>query len=164
MKGNGHRRPPVAIVQRRVLEHAVLPVSLSFNGTSIYLKHGDGPFAPLSRVSRLALSRDASGVWLEFCHSRWRHVAAQSYNTVGAAKQGAERAYRGSRRLWLKTGYSAADFRKHQERQWAPHRCLFCLKTPLELGVEVSLVKVNRGRICSSCVREIASDLSKDHP
>jgi len=91
-------------------------------------------------------------------------VAAQAYATVSDAKQGAGRAYPGSRRLWLKTGYSAAEFKRHQARQWAPYRCLFCLKTPLDWGVDVSLVKVNRGRICSLCIREIASDLSKDHP
>ena len=163
MKRHGPRGPPPAIVQRRVLEYAFLWESLPFNGTSIHLKHGDGPFTPLGRVPRLALSRDAAAVWLEFCDARWRHVAAQPYTTVRDAKQGAERAYPGSRRLWLKTGYSAAEVRRHLERQWAPYRCLFCLKTPLEWGVDVSLVKVNRGRICSSCVRELASDLTKDH-
>ena len=157
------RRPPPAIVQRHVLEYALLPRSLPFTGTSIHLKHGDEPFTPLGRVPRLALSRDAAGVWLEFCDARWRHVAGQTYPTVSAAKQGAERTYPGSRRLWLKTGYSAAEFRRHVERTWAPYRCLFCLKTPLEWGVDVSLVKVNRGRICSSCVREIADDLAKGH-
>lgn len=158
MPGHRARQPPPALVQRRVTEYAFLPATIPFKGTSIHLKPAGGPFAPLGRVPRLALCRDREGVWLTFCDRRWGYVASQRHSSIAEARRAAERAYPGCRGLWVKASYSAADVRKYLKRLWGPYRCLFCLKSPLEWGTNVTLLKRNRGRICSSCVSELARD------
>ena len=44
------------------------------------------------------------------------------------------------------------------DRVWAPFRCLFCLKTPLEH--DEPLVKKGRGRICGACIKELAAEIT----
>jgi hypothetical protein len=100
-------------------------------------------------------------VRLTFCDKRWGYVASTGCGTVAQAKARAERIYPGSLRYWTKAHVTAAAARKFLERVWGPLRCMFCLKTPLELERDGSMFGMGRGRICSSCVREFASDLAK---
>jgi hypothetical protein len=160
----GRRKPPPAIEQLRVLAYAFLPSTLPFAGTSILLKAGDGPFTPPGRVPRLALCSDKKEVRLAFCDRYWRPVASRSYPGIASAKRAAQRAYPGSRGQWLKAGYTVADARSYIERIWARHRCLFCLKSPLDSGTDVTLFTMNRGRICSACVQDLAKDVLRREP
>lgn len=72
------------------------------------------------------------------------------------------RIYPGASRYWTNAHVTVADARRYLERVWGRHRCMFCLKTPLEF--EGSLFSMGRGRICSSCVTNFAGDLAKKEP
>jgi hypothetical protein len=157
------RKPPPAIVQAHALEYAVLPRSIPFAGdSSIFVGKAGGPLLPLERVPRLAICRDPDGIRLTFCGGRWQYVASTHHKTVAEAKKRAERIYPGSLRYWAKTGFTAADVRSYLERVWGRHRCMFCLKTPLEFDRSGTLFRMGRGRICSSCVMEFTKNLAKN--
>jgi len=157
------RRPPPAILQARVLHYAVLPRAVPFAGNrSISLARAAGPLVPLARVPRLAICMETGGdIGLTFCDGRWRYVASTTHTTVAQAKRRAERIYPGASRHWTKAHVTVADARRYLERVWGPRRCMFCLKTPLELERDGSMFSMGRGRICSSCVMDFASDLAK---
>lgn len=158
------REPPPAIVQARVLQYAVLPRSVPFAGdSSIFVGKKGGPLLPLARVPRLAICSDTGGqIRLTFCDGRWQYQASTHHTTVAQAKRRAERIYPGSSRHWTNAHVSAADAREYLERVWRRHRCMFCLKTPLEF--DGSLFSMGRGRICAPCVVDFAGDLGKKVP
>lgn len=156
------RPPPPAIVQARVLHYAVLPRSLPFAGASIFVAKKGEPLLPLARVPRLAICKEGtSKVRLTFCDARWQYVASSTHRTVPEAKRRAERAYPGVSRHWTKAHVTATAAREYLERLWGPLRCMFCLKSPLELDRDGSMVGMGRGRICSACITEFANDLAK---
>jgi hypothetical protein len=154
------RKPPLALLQHRVLAYAVLPPSVPFAGETSILIGGPDGFVPLGRVPRLAICEDADGaILLVFCDGRWRSEATTPHTSVVEAKARAERTYPGSSRFWVAAKVTKAQAAAYLERVWAPFRCLFCLKTPLEH--DEPLVKKGRGRICGACVKELAAELTK---
>jgi hypothetical protein len=155
------KKPPPAIVQAQVLEYAVLPRSVPFAGDrSIFVGKAGGTLLPLARAPRLVICRGTDGgVQLTFCDGRWQYVASTGYKTVAKAKSRAERIYPGSSRYWTKAHFTVGDVRRYLERVWGHHRCMFCLKTPLEFDRNGKLFKMGSGRICSACVIELAKDL-----
>ena len=157
--GRRPRKPPPALLQHRVLAYAVLPRSVPFAGeTSIFIGGPNG-FVPLGRVPRLAICEEAEGaIHLLFCDGRWQSEASTPHKSVAEAKARAERTYPGSSRCWVAARVTKAQAAAYLERVWAPFRCLFCLKTPLEH--DESLVKKGRGRICGACIKEFAADIT----
>jgi len=153
------RKPPPALLQYRVLAYAVLPPFVPFAGDRSLFIGGPNGFVPLGRVPRLAICEEADGViHLLFCGGRWRMAAATPHKSVAEAKARAERTYPGSSRSWVAAKVTKAQAAAYLDRVWAPFRCLFCLKTPLEH--DEPLVKKGRGRICGACVKELAADIN----
>jgi hypothetical protein len=125
---------------------------------SIFVARDGGPLLPLERMPRLAICEEPGGdIRLLFCDGKWSHVASMRHKSVGEAKARSERMYPGSSRYWIASQVTKAQSAKYLERVWARHRCLFCLKTPLEHDEPV--LRQGRGRICGGCVKELARHL-----
>jgi hypothetical protein len=154
------RKPPPALLQNRVLAYAILPRARPFLGvSSLFIGTPGGSFAPISRVPRLAICEDpVRGILLLFCNGDWSIVASTEYPSVAEAKASAERSYPGSSRYWVTAKVSKARAAKYLDRVWAPFRCLFCLKTPLQH--DEPLIKKGKGRICGACISEFAADIA----
>src|SRR5689334_22762324 len=147
------RKPPPTLYQARVLEYAILPKSIPFIvNTSFLVGDVGGPLRPLGRVPRLAICQNADGeIQLLFCKGNWGSASQASCKSLAEAKALAQRSYPGSSAHWRAANVTEAQAAKHLERIWARHRCLFCLKTPLQH--RESVFQQGRGRICGACVR-----------
>jgi hypothetical protein len=153
------RRPPPARSQARVLAYAILPKAVPFiNDGLIFIGKGRGPLVPLKRVPRLAICEEQPGaIRLLFCEGTWKQKASSVHKTAAEAKARAKRMYPGASRYWVAAHVTKAQAAKYLDRVWARHRCLFCLKTPLDHD-EV-LVRKGRGRICGGCVTQLAKGI-----
>jgi hypothetical protein len=152
------RQPPPALSQARVLRYAALPRSTPFVDDSSVLV--GSPLQPLGRVPRVAICEDADGeILLLFCDAAWGSLACVTQKSVQHAKARVERMYPGSSKHWRNARVTKARAAQYLQRVWGRHRCLFCLKTPLEH--EASVFSKGRGRICGTCVAEFAQDLSE---
>ncbi len=156
-----NRNPPPTLLQARVLEYAVLPKSIPFAvNTSFLVGNSRGPLKPLGRVPRLAICKSAGGeIQLLFCAVNWGSTFHTTCKSVAQAKAWAERSYPGSSNHWRAANVTEARAAKHLERIWGKHRCLFCLKTPLQHNE--SVFQRGRGRICGACLRELAGGLDE---
>ena len=145
-------------MQARVLKYAALPRSIPFiEDNSMFV---DSPLRPLGRVPRVAICEHGDGeILLLFCDAAWGSLACATQKSVPHAKARVERMYPGSSKYWLNAKVTKARAAQYLQRVWAKHRCLFCLKTPLEHKEPV--FSKGRGQICGTCVAEFAQDQSE---
>ena len=158
IRRSGPSQPPPALMQARVLKYAALPRSIPFvQDNSMFV---GSPLQPLGRVPRVAICQQADGrILLLFCDAGWASLACVPQKSLLDAKARVERMYPGSSKKWMSARVTKARAAQYLHRVWAPHRCLFCLKTPLEHDAPV--FTKGRGRICGECVGELAQGLTE---
>jgi len=113
----------------------------------------------LRRQSNLAICQDRQrgGVVLLFCDKRWNIRAGTSAQSVGEAKQTAERYYPGLREHWVSAGVTESRAKQYMQQLAAEHGCSFCGRGPSEIDTHFQRRNV---RICSGCIREFHAGLS----
>jgi hypothetical protein len=160
MKPPSSTPPPIITVNDRVLLHyAILDDSVGYKSghRSVFV---DGQ--EIGRVPCLAIcqDKDSPKIMLYYCESDWSLIGITSYDTVAAAKQGAERIYPRSSGCWVEAHFSEDDAKRYLEEKLSDLRCSFCGKLPVE-PLSQTFEGDGNARICGGCVREFYGDLSQ---
>jgi hypothetical protein len=118
--------PPVMLEGCRIEQFAVRDRSMKFTGQGLLFR-GHKEVGP---VPRLALGRDRSDeVMVLHCDVHWNVVGAcGGYPNLRAAKERAERFYRGISKAWIRTGYTKTQANRHLNRIGANKKCSLCLR------------------------------------
>ena len=143
--------PPPILDRAKVLAYAT--VDQSVIRVRERLLYVDGK--PLGPVPNLAICKYPieSEYLLFFCDADWKVLGCAGYPSLAAAKERADREYRGIGSKWqnyVHEDEAAVD-------QLCPEpRCSFCGKTFLELD---RMVAGKNAFICEDCVRNLARSL-----
>jgi hypothetical protein len=145
-------KPPVVLEGCRVEQFAIRDRSMRFEGHGLLFR-GTTEVGP---VPRLALGRDRdNAVYLLHCDARWNVLGSSGgYENVRAAKQRAERFYRGISKAWVLTGYTKAQADRYLNRIRGPKKCSLCSRSPYDVQSIVE-VKKRMFAICDVCIREL---------
>jgi hypothetical protein len=144
-----------------LLHYAILNDSAGFNsGHRLMFRDG----VEIGRVPCLAIcqDKDSPQFMLYCCDSDWGPLGTASYESVDAAKRGAERIYPGSIACWTQARFTQADAQRFLEEQLSHMRCSFCGKRP-DQTMAATFEGNGNARICGDCVREFSENLD-DQP
>ena len=152
--------PPIICVDdRALLQYAVLNDSVGYNsGHGLMFVGG----REIGKVPCLAIYKDKNSprFMLYHCGSDWSLIGMASYDSVAAAKRGAERIYPGSSDCWVEAQFTEEDAKRFLDERFSDARCSFCGKRPDET-VSATFEGDGNVRICSDCVRDFYSDLNE---
>ena len=141
-------RPPPVLLGARVFAYALLDRSVAYSGHSSLFVDGK----EVGRVPRLVICKADDGeTLLLHCNRVWSVIGVAGYPSVVAAKQRAERIYRGVKNRWVRVNVTKVQAERYLRRLWAGKECSFCGRRPDQLEWMISR---RRARICDRCVTE----------
>ena len=152
-------KPPVVLEGCRIEQFAIRDRSMKFQGHRLLFR-GDREVGP---VPRLALGRDRDNtVRLLHCDARWNVVGASGgYENIRAAKERAERFYRGISKAWIRTGYTKTQANRLLNRISGLGKCSLCSRPWYDVQSMVE-IKTRKFAICDVCIRELHELISSN--
>lgn len=130
---NSIKRPPPAIIYRRLLYYAVLDKSIRYSGCKLmFVGRPRGKLRELKKVPCVAicerLFEDEKAFWLFYCDRDWNDVGVADYDTLDAAMHRAERMYPGISTLWMKAQVTKKQVNNYLDGLFKGRRCPSCNK------------------------------------
>jgi hypothetical protein len=136
----------------KVEQYAIRTRAIRYSGRgSLYV---DGE--ELGPVPRFAICRAKDGINLFPCDGRWKVLGCSgAWASVKEAKGHAERMYPGLSKVWVKTGFTNEQVRKHLDEIGYNLKCSFCGKLWYEVQRIIITRKNNDVGICDRCARDV---------
>jgi len=145
--------PPPVLDMARVIAFAILDESVQWTGRQKLIVGGK----ELGPVPRLALCQNVSGglkdILVFHCNDEWEVLGVSGADTLEAARNSAERAYRGVSEKWVSTNVTEEDAKAWILENYRDMSCSFCGRDPGEFQRMVES-KSGDVRICNYCIDE----------